>query len=274
MANKNMMNTKNTNVKATADVEVREDFMEKAEINPKKIYSWKDETVVRHTKIALQDREKALKYVDKLHVKLQNGNKKTGKKKEDGVFTVSLYPIIDCQNCDKCKNNCYDNKHDVIKDSCYKDRIKNSAIHKANPERFWNEVDMGIKLRAGEINMLRINVGGDLTYEDFGYVNNLAAMNPDVTFQFFTKNYNGINKWLDENYEFESNIQAIISVWKDMPYSNPHNLPTSHVLWADGTTTAPEYGAYFCKGNCATCLRMKDGCFRLKKGECVVFSAH
>lgn len=268
MANKNMMNTENAEVKATAETEIRKDFIEMAEINPKNIGKLKDEVIKKRLNAMLETREKFIKVVDKMHVKLQKGNKKTGK----NVYTVSLIPIADCPNCDKCCGFCYDIKHDCIYTGVLNDRAKNSAIHKANPERYWKEIGMQLDLH--DVEILRINVGGDLTYEDFGYVNNMAAQHPDVTFQFFTKNYDGINKWLDENEEFESNVQAIMSVWKDMPYSNPHRIPESHLLWADGSTTAPEYGAYFCKGNCSNCKLMGEGCFALKKGECVVLSAH
>lgn len=273
MANKNMTNTENANVKVTAvketaDVEVREDFMEKANLTPKNIHSMNDEAVRNRLNKMINMRAEFIKNVDKEHVKLQNGGRKTGK----NVYTVSLIPIFDCPNCDGCCTLCYDIRNVCFRTPVMRDRAKNSAIHKVNPERYWKEIGMQLVLQNVEI--LRINVGGDLTYEDFGYVNNMAAQHPDVTFQFFTKNYDGINKWLDENEDFESNVQAIMSVWKDMPYSNPHRIPESHLLWADGSTTAPEYGAYFCKGNCSNCKLMGEGCFALKKGECVVLSAH
>ena len=90
---------------------------------------------------------------------------------------------------------------------------------------------------------------------------------------FFTKAYEDLNVFLDNN-EFPSNVKKIMSVWKDTPIENKHNVPVSHVLWEDGSTTAPEYGAVFCGGNCSECAFNGDGCWNLKDGESVVFRVH
>ena len=90
---------------------------------------------------------------------------------------------------------------------------------------------------------------------------------------FFTKNYKGINKFLDNN-SFPSNVRPIMSAWENMEMDNPHNLPNSHVLYEDGRTTAPEYGAVYCGGNCSECAFKGEGCWNLKNGEHVVFMAH
>ena len=90
---------------------------------------------------------------------------------------------------------------------------------------------------------------------------------------FFTKNYKGINKYLTNN-EFPENVKTLMSAWKGMDMENPNNLPCSHVLWEDGTTTAPQYGGYLCTGNCSECAFWSKGCWSLKQGEHVVFQAH
>jgi hypothetical protein len=55
---------------------------------------------------------------------------------------------------------------------------------------------------------------------------------------------------------------------------NRHNLPVSHVLYADGRTTAPKFGSYYCGGNCSECNYKGEGCWILKRGESVIFPAH
>lgn len=211
--------------------------------------------------------ELALQNIDNLHVKLQPGNKKTGA----NCWTVSLLPIIDCVNCNKCQWECYDIIHDMIYKQCINDRARNSAIHKADRKRFWNEVDMQIK--ANYVTELRINVGGDLQYEDFKYITEIGRNNRRTKILFFTKNYKGINKYLEDNF-FPENVHPIMSAWSGVKMDNPHNLPCSHVLFEDGKTTAPEYGAYYCKGNCSECGFKEEGCWKLKEGQHVIFKVH
>lgn len=208
-----------------------------------------------------------IKDVKNLHVKLQKGNRKTGK----DCYTVSLLPVIDCGNCAKCKHNCYDLKADLIYPAVIADRSKNSAIHKKEPDRFWREINDQVKRL--NVKQLRINVGGDLNYYDFSYVRVLGLENPGTDILFFTKNYDDINRYLDE-VSFPVNIHPIMSAWEGMKMENRHNLPCSHVLYEDGRTTAPEYGAVYCGGNCSECHQDGNGCWNLKKGEHVIFRAH
>ena len=211
--------------------------------------------------------DEAMKKVTTLHVKIQPGNSKTG----SACFTVSLMPIIDCVNCSGCKYDCYDLRNDCRNTNVINDRARNSAIHKSDPDRFWAEIDMQIK--ALYVTELRINVGGDLTDADFAYVAELGRKNPKTSILFFTKNYKGINKFLNGN-EFPENVHPIMSCWEGMEMDNPHSLPCSHVLWKDGRTTAPEFGAVYCGGNCTECHFNGEGCWTLKQNEHVIFRAH
>lgn len=211
-------------------------------------------------------REKQLQNVDDLHVKLQKGNVKTG----SNCWTVSLAPILDCYNCKECSKDCYDIKNMIYK-ALKNDRTKNSAIHLVDEKRYWKEIDAQVK--ANFVTELRLNVGGDLTDTDFESVSKLGRANPKTQIMFFTKNYKGINKFLD-SHRFPSNVHPIMSAWLGMEMDNPHNLPCSHVLYEDGTTTAPEYGAKYCGGNCSECAFEGKGCWTLKKGEHVIFKAH
>jgi len=211
-------------------------------------------------------RKDALKTAKKMHVKLQPGNTKTGK----NCWTVSLMPVIDCLNCKQCGPNCYDLKADCIYPAVINDRAKNSAIHKIDPARYWAEIDEQVK--ENYVRELRINVGGDLTDEDFAYVSKLGRSNPRTMILFFTKNYKGINEFLD-HHRFPKNVRPIMSTWPGLTMENKHNLPQSHLLYEDGTTTGPEW-AYYCGGNCSRCAFEGNGCWDLKRGEHVLFKVH
>lgn len=226
-----------------------------------------DEAITKRVNKINNTRKEMLKDVSSLHVKLQKGNRKTGQ----NCWTVSLLPVVDCGNCSKCKRNCYDLRNDLIYPQVIADRAKNSAIHKADPKRYWNEISTQVK--ANFVRELRLNVGGDLKDDDFQYIAKLGRENPQTMILFFTKNYKGINEFLN-HHKFPKNVKPIMSTWAGMKMDNPYKLPQSHVLYEDGKTTAPEYGAVYCGGNCSECAFKGEGCWNLKKGEHVVFHAH
>lgn len=246
----------------------------------------KKETIIHRLKKMTDRRDEIIrKGVEKYHVRLMKGNDKTG----INCYTVSLIPIADCPNCSGCAfGGCYDIQNVCWQPCVQEQRAINSAIHKMDKDRYWKEIDLQVK--ALFINELRINVGGDLDDEDFVYIFYLGQRNPTCHFLFFTKNYNGINKYFSNNlylinteYGRESweNIHPIMSPWIGMEFNNPYNLPCAHVLWADGRTTAPDHKAKYCAGNCSECFyhyksnnKESSGCWGLGNGEHVIFLAH
>ncbi len=235
----------------------------------KRHIAWGNRAIERFVKKSLNAIQKQLAKTGLLHVRLMKGNDKTGL----FCFTVSLLPVIDCPNCSECKNHCYDVQHDCINKGCFEQRVINHIIHKADAERYWREIEL--QVQANFVTQLRINVGGDLSGIDFECINEMAKRNPGCDFLFFTKNYKECNSWLAaHNGEFEGNVKCIFSRWPGMECDNPFNMPESHVLWEDGSTTAPEFGAYYCGGNCSECHFKQEGCWVLKKGEHVIFRVH
>ena len=72
---------------------------------PKKIKNMSIDTIMGRVQTMVNLRNEYEKEIDNVHVKLQQGNSKTGK----NVYTVSLIPIADCgKNCKECKKECYD----------------------------------------------------------------------------------------------------------------------------------------------------------------------
>lgn len=197
-----------------------------------------------------------------LKVKVMNGNKKTG-----SVYTLSLLPVLDCTNCSKCKKQCYDIRNDIWRKEVLKSRANNSAIHKVSPSLYWKGVEENIRFR--DIKYLRVNVGGDLSNEDFGYLFKIAKSFKGVGFVAFTKNYEGANAILDKE-ELPSNLHLIFSRWDGVPCDNKHNIPESYVRFKNGA----EVHGYECNGDCTECSERSTGCFGLKRGESVVFNAH
>ena len=213
--------------------------------------------------------------LENAHVRLQPGNSKTGK----ACYTVSLIPIADCKNCRECKKECYDIRNVCFQPTVQNDRARNSAIHRKDRERYWREIE--VQLRANYITQLRLNVGGDLDDEDFEYVAAIGARNPKCEILFFTKNDDGCNRYIEmylsvypDNFGFPKNVHPLYSRWPGMEMKNPYHVPESHVLWPDGSTTAPEFGSVYCGGNCSECYFEEKGCWALKAGESVILKAH
>ena len=237
----------------------------------------KKETILRRLHKMTDRRDEIIREgVENYHVRLMKGNDKTGV----NCYTVSLIPIADCPNCSGCAfGGCYDIQNVCWQPHVQEQRAINSAIHKMDRLRYWEEIDLQVE--ALFVNELRINVGGDLDEEDFIHLQWLGLRNPTCHFLFFTKNYKGINNYISEYGDFIENIHPIMSPWLGMKFDNPHNLPCAHVLWADGKTTAPDHKAKYCGGNCSECFyhyknnnKENSGCWGLDNGEHVIFLAH
>lgn len=275
----------------------------------KKIRNINIENISKRIRQMVMRREEYIRDgIEKIHVILQPGNSKTGR----NCWTSSLISGADCHNCNACIMECYDLLNVCFQPAVQNDRARNSAIHKVDIKRYWSDVDEEIK--AKHVTELRINVGGDLAYEDFNYVRDLGINNRECDILFFTKTYDDLNRYISENidkypdnYGFPDNIKLFMSRWKGVPCDNPYGIPESHVLYADGSTTAPlsdelkqmvatlvttsetdgrmelllniivkmrEEGLYYCGGNCSECHFNKEGCWALKKGQHVIFPAH
>lgn len=217
--------------------------------------------------------------VEKVHVRIQPGNSKTGK----SVWTVSGIPIADCPA--KCARidevdekgcvplgkggcgftGCYDIQNVCFQTTVQKDRARNSAIHMKDRERFWKEVEEQVV--ENKVEELRINVGGDLDYLDMLYINDMAQRQKGTDILFFTKDDDSLNKFLDTYGDFEGNVHYLLSAWIGMELKNPHNVPESHLIWEDGSTSLPEYAEHvsYCGGNCTECHKANAGCWKMRK---------
>lgn len=246
---------------------------------PKTVNPYKVEVVRKRINDMLRIRSEVTKHVEDYHVILQDGNDKTGCLSK----TVSLIPIADCGNCSGCSLLCYDVRNDCWRDSVRYSRAVNSAIYHADHDRFWREIMEQVE--AEGVTFLRINVGGDLRAWDYPYLREMGERFPDLTVQFFTKMYDEVNAWYDAGNRWPANIRCIFSRWEGMECNNPYHFPESHILWKDGRTTAPEFGAYYCSGNCTECKLEHKGCPALRRfdelpeeireiGEHVILPAH
>lgn len=218
----------------------------------------------------LELREWWHQHLDEAHVKLQNGNGKTG----PGYKTVSLIPIVDCLHCEGCSIDCSDMNNVCWQSLVKNDRAKNSAIHKWDLGRYWNEIDMQVK--ANYVTLLRINVGGDICAEDLPYIVDLAKKNPKTLFHLFTKSHDEVNAFLKERGAKEysdiipKNVKMIFSQW-DKPINNEYEFPVAGV---EGVTPDVPVWSYRCSDNCTACSMYGKGCPVMEKGDFVALTYH
>ena len=104
--------------------------------------------------------------------------------------------------------------------------IKNSLLFiqdaKATEQKILNKIPY-----AG---MFRWHVSGDiLNTEYFEMMIRIAKKRPNVLFMAFTKKFEIVNDWMDENGTLPKNLNMIFSHWIGETVPNPNNLPLSVV---------------------------------------------
>ena len=201
-------------------------------------------------------------------ISISEGNIKMGK-----IKSVSLPPILTCRKAD-CWNHCYAvrmcKRRKTIKEA-YK---KNLMTYLNNEEKYWEIIERAI----ATTRFFRFHVSGDIPdYSYFCTMINIAHRYPKTEILCFTKRHEYVNTAYDMlermGLEIPENLHVIFSVWKDYTPENPYNLPTAHVRYKDGTTTANE-NAKECNGNCETCAITNKGCWTLKNEDQIVFNEH
>jgi len=197
-------------------------------------------------------------------VSISNGNSKMGK-----IASVSLPAWTTCKRCG-CWGKCYAKKLERIRPSVRNAYERNLSILQNAPDTYWREVEAAIMTSR----FFRFHVSGDIP--DKEYLNrmlDLAERNQHCQILCFTKKFELVNEVLDDGRVIPSNLHLLFSAWRDLLMDNPYNLPTAHVRYRDGYTTASDE-AVECGGNCTTCALTDGGCWALKRGEQVVFNEH
>lgn len=219
-------------------------------------------------------------------VKISKGNSKLG-----AIPSVSLPSIKTCRNC-ACQEKCYAQKLERLRPAVRNAYQHNLEVLIKEPETYWREVEASVMMSR----FFRFHVSGDIPSDEyFAKMVEVAKRNPHCEILCFTKKYEIVNAYID-NFEalklsnpisqdcilkatvgsepaIPSNLHIIFSGWVGLDMVNPHNLPTAHVRYRDGSTTASDK-AVLCQGNCTECALTEGGCWSLKHGEEVIFPEH
>ena len=206
--------------------------------------------------------------VEESHVKLSYGNRKTGAL----VPSVSLIPIADCGNCKVCAKGCYDIRNVCFQKTVQRSRANNSAIYHGNPQKYFGEILKAVKY----LRFFRWHVGGDIAGHPYlDAMVAIAEQTPTCEFLAFTKMYDIVNEHIEKIGPLPKNLHIIFSDWRGAEFENPHGLPVSSPLWADGTKGPHCTDKQFlCPGSCEECAEAWTGCWGAKSGETILFEAH
>lgn len=199
-----------------------------------------------------------------MKVSISNGNRKMG-----AIPSVSLPPVITCPKNAPCAKKCYALKMCRIYPTVKNAYQNNLDILNEDWGEYWRQVNFAVSMTR----YFRFHVAGDIP--NAAYFKEMvitARSNPQTRILAFTKQYAIVNHYIDTFGEIPANLHVIFSEWgEDWKVPNPHNLPTSTVIFKGNT---PRDDWKVCGGNCTECACRGVGCWELKKGETIAFYEH
>lgn len=201
--------------------------------------------------------------MEQMKISISPGNSKMG-----AIPSVSLPPIVTCPNGVPCAKKCYANRIARRYPNVRNAYQKNLDILGDNWDGYWEQVRQAVKTTR----YFRYHVAGDIP--NAGYFKEMvitARQNSGTMFLAFTKQYDIVNNYIDIMGNIPENLKIIFSEWEGLTVPNPHDLPTSAVIFK-GQMPADNWKV--CGGNCFECACRGVGCWELKKGETIAFYEH
>lgn len=171
--------------------------------------------------------------------KISDKNSKLGK-----IPNISLIPVKDCPNSERCKKDCYAKKAWKQYPNVRKAWKHNSQESRKNPDQFFADIRAFLTKKNPEF--FRIHVAGDFySLEYFNQWIELIKEFPGVKFLAFTKAFENIHS------DLPGNFSLILSRW---PGDTAPMEPIGPMAWVqDGTETRIPENAIQCPGKCDTC---------------------
>ena len=207
----------------------------------------------------------AVKAGNETEVRISHGNSKMGE-----VASVSTLPYLTCPaRCEgTCGVKCYAAKIANLYSNVRYSYAVNTALAMYKPEIYWSGIDMAVKA----VRFFRFHVSGDIMNADyFANMVKIAINNPHTEILCFTKRYEIVNSWVDENGEIPSNLHILFSGWNNLETINPHDMPETNVF---KTEDEIKENWKICGGNCFNCACRGVGCWQAKTGDTIAFKLH
>lgn len=196
-------------------------------------------------------------------ISISNGNSKMG-----AIPSVSLPACVTCNPSAPCFKKCYAAKLERIYSSVKNAYARNLDILNADPVAYWQQV----KAAAVVTRFFRYHVSGDIPNAAyFAEMVKTAEEIPATKFLAFTKQFQTVNEFINAGGVIPENLKIIFSSWGAWKCENPHNLPTSEVIFKG---CEPSEDWKICGGNCTECACRGVGCWEVKNGETIAFYEH
>lgn len=185
------------------------------------------------------------------------------------VLGLAFPLLITCREDAPCKKQCYACKGNQMYPSVKNAYARNLKIWQSEPELFFKQINAKIFL--SDYKYFRLFDSGDIPNTDFfiQFIKNVALKNKKVKFLVMTKKYEIVNECADL---IPKNFTVIFSAWdKNWNFPNPHNFPVSFVKFKKNEMNVElPQKALKCTKSCTGCYK----CWKLKKGEAVIFEQH
>lgn len=198
-------------------------------------------------------------------VSISGSNSKMG-----AVASVSLLPFITCPGrcADTCGRYCYAAKLANLRPNVRDSYARNTALLMEDPARYWE----GVRYAAKGVKYFRFHVSGDIVNADyFAEMVKTARDIPGTEFLAFTKRYEIVNRWIDDNGAIPGNLHILFSDAPGNDMLNPHRLPETQVIFNESDMRD---SWKYCGGNCFECACRGVGCWTVKNGETIAFKKH
>lgn len=198
---------------------------------------------------------------------ISTGNSKLGK----FIGAINLPAGKTCNPDAPCRKYCYALKGHYVFASAKSVRERNLNIYKTNPKSFFKQLSCNTAF----FKFVRWHDSGDIV--DMAYLEGMCKVardNPDVRYLAFTKQFQIVNNYLASGEEIPKNLTIVFSTWGNWIPENPFNLPMTFVrfkvkVMESQNEKIPD-NAFQCPGDCKTC----GMCWKLEKGDSVVFNQH
>lgn len=201
-------------------------------------------------------------------ISMSNRNSKTG------IACLNIaFPVCSCREDAPCKSTCYACKGRQVMMNVQGAYYRNFRIYNEDPDGFFEQIYYKIKF-AGLPKVRWFDSGDIYDYEFLERMVELCKKTPNVSHMAFTKKYELVNRWIDENGDLPDNLNIMFSAWDVLwEIPNPHNLGVAYVDFKDKRLN-PDIpkNAFVCPGRESTCSAC-GVCFN-KRVKAVVFAEH
>ena len=190
--------------------------------------------------------------------------------KMGAVASVSTLPFLTCPGVckDTCGAYCYAAKIANIYNTVLKTYAENTVLALYRPAEYWQQVRDYVR----GVRFFRFHVSGDIINKAyFAEMVKTAQGAPHCEFLAFTKRYEAVNAWIDENGDIPENLHILFSGEKNLKPENPHAMPET-TIYEKGETPAESW--LLCGGNCFNCGCRGVGCWQVKRGDILAFKKH